>query len=199
MKRLTGFFLAVVLVLSSIMGVNQNTMTVNAQESVEYQKETIFNGEGFSVKYVIESQWNNEYIANVTISNTGENAIENWELSYKSEDEYSNIWNAKVAYHSAKNYNIKNAEHNQNINPGESVSFGFQGSFTNNKIDVPTSFKLLGDKLIVTGKECKVTFNLQSQWNSGCIIEVTLYNNSDENIEDWSVQFDFDNKIDNIL
>lgn len=46
--------------------------------------------------------------------------------------------------------------------------------------------------------DCQVTCKIQSQWDSGCIVEVTLYNSSDENIEDWSMQFTLADKIDNI-
>lgn len=101
-----------------------------AQETVQtqdMQKETVFDGDGFSVKYVIESVWEDPYIANVTIINTRSRTIENWELFYESSDEYSNIWNAVVTSHSARNYNVKNAGHNQNIAPGQLVFFGFSG------------------------------------------------------------------------
>lgn len=159
-KFIVLFTILSIMVCSTLWG---NYKVTGAEKNVT---ETVYNGDGFSVKYIIQSQWNNEYIANVIITNTGKEMIENWELSYESVDEYSNIWNAEVSYHSARNYNVKNAGHNQNIRPGESVSFGFQASFTNHKIDVPVSYKLLGDKLLVNNKECKVTFDIQNQWNA---------------------------------
>lgn len=110
MKKLMAIVLSLALALVSVLG--STGALVYAQNTVTYQKETIFYGENFTVKYVIENQWNDEYIANVTITNTGETTIENWELSYESADEYSNMWNAVVSYHSARNYNVKNAEHN---------------------------------------------------------------------------------------
>ena len=72
-------------------------------------------GENFRIEYEIVSQWNQGYIANVTIFNTGSTTIENWELSYQSADEYVNIWNACVDYRGAKYYNIKNAGHSSTV------------------------------------------------------------------------------------
>ena len=135
--------------LSCLMGTTAGDVTIVKAGTSAQQKETIFQGNGFTIKYIIESQWNNGYIANVVITNTGEEVIENWELSYSSTDEYTNIWNARVSYHAATIYNIKNAGHNQNIKPGESVSFGFQAAFTD-KINVPDSYKILGDRLVRT-------------------------------------------------
>ncbi|MCI9412460.1 MAG: hypothetical protein HFG36_10420, partial [Eubacterium sp.] len=113
------------------------------------QQTTTYAGENFRIEYQIVSQWDQGYIANVTIFNTGSTTIENWELSYQSADEYVNIWNASIDYRGANYYNIKNAGHNQNIRPGESVSFGFQAAYKGESVDIPRSYKILGDRLVV--------------------------------------------------
>ena len=136
--RITAFVLTVIMMVTSVFGNNDmNVKVAKASASVKYEKEKTYNGSGFSVKYVIENQWENQYIANVYITNTGTETIENWELAYESMDEITNIWNANITYHAATNYNIKNAEHNQNIQPGATVSFGFQASFTGSEIKTP--------------------------------------------------------------
>lgn len=194
-KITAGLLIFIMAVVSSLGGIQGNVN--KAQAKITYEKETVFYGEGFTVKYTIDSQWDNQYTANVVLTNTGDKPIENWELSYESYDEYGNIWNAKVSYRSARIYNIKNAGHNQNIEPNQSVSFGFQASF-NKTIDIPKSYKLLGETAEIDDSECQVTYNIQSQWNNGCIIDITLHNNSDEDIENWSMKFDLNCKIDNI-
>ncbi len=197
MKKRLRVLLSVILVICcTISQIEMKNVRVDA--SAQNQKETIYTGDGFSIKYVIEAQWNNEYIGNIIITNTGDQTIENWELSYKSHDVYSNIWNAEISYHAATIYNIKNAGHNQNIKPGESVSFGFQAFFSGKEMDIPKTYKILGDELVVNNKECQVNFDITNQWETGCIMEVSLYNNSDEAIEDWFMDFKFDNSIDNI-
>lgn len=49
-------------------------------------KEKVIKCDGFEVRYEISSIWNNGYIGNVYITNTGKETIENWELSYQSVD-----------------------------------------------------------------------------------------------------------------
>lgn len=194
-KITAGLLIFIIAVVSSLGGLQGNVNKVQAK--ITYEKETVYYGEGFTVKYTIDSQWGNQYTANVVLTNTGDKPIENWELSYESYDEYSNIWNAKVSFRSARIYNIKNAGHNQNIEPKQSISFGFQASF-NKTIDIPKSYKLLGETAEIDDSECQVTYNIQSQWNNGSIINITLHNNSDEDIENWSMKFDLNSKIDNI-
>ena len=197
--RITAFVLTVIMMVTSVFGNNDmNVKVAKASASVKYEKEKTYNGSGFSVKYVIENQWENQYIANVYITNTGTETIENWELAYESMDEITNIWNANITYHAATNYNIKNAEHNQNIQPGATVSFGFQASFTGSEIKTPDIYRIIGSEMIVNNSDYNVTYNLQSAWNTGCIMEITISNISDENIEDWSMKMDFPYTIQNI-
>ena len=43
--------------------------------------------------------------------------------------------------------------------------------------------------LSVCSDDVEVTYNINSLWNNGGIIDVTLHNISDENIEDWTLSF----------
>ena len=194
MKRALAILLFVGMMLSGIY----QPFSKTACYAGTNQQTTTYTGENFRIEYQIVSQWNQGYIANVTIFNTGSTTIENWELSYQSADEYVNIWNACVDYRGAKYYNIKNAGHNQNIRPGESVSFGFQAAYKGESVDIPRSYKILGDRLVVNNKECRIQFDVVNQWNDGCIMNASLYNNSDKNIEDWSMECSFDFEVQNI-
>ena len=57
---------------------------------------------------------------------------------------------------------------------------------------------MLGETAETDEGECEVTYNIRDLWNNGCIIDMTLHNNTDEDIESWSMKFDFNSKIDNI-
>lgn len=171
---------------------------IKAIANVNQSMVSIFTGSDFEVRFEISSIWDKGYIGNVCIKNIGPNVIENWELSYQSFDEYTNIWNATVDYRGAKYYNIKNAGHNQNIKPGDMVSYGFQASFNGENPDIPDKYSLIGDHLIVSTNDCVPKFEIVNSWNNGCIMNVSLYNNSDNNIEDWSLDCTFDFTIDNI-
>ena len=194
MKRALAILLFIGMMLSGIcQPFNKTTCSAGTD-----QQTTTYTGDNFRIEYQIVSQWDQGYIANVTIFNTGNTTIENWELSYQSADEYVNLWNACVDYRGANYYNIKNARHNQNIHPGESVSFGFQAACKGESVDIPRSYKILGDRLVVNNKECRIQFDVVNQWHDGCIMNATLYNNSDKNIENWSMEYGFDFEIQNI-
>ena len=68
--------------------------------------------------------WDTGYNATITITNTSDNVIENWCLTFPLNETISNIWNATISKEEENFYVIKNAGWNQDIAVGGSVSFG---------------------------------------------------------------------------
>ena len=106
-------------------------------------EESVYYGNGFKVEFNLKEHWDTGYNANVKITNTSDETIENWALGFNYNDRISNIWNAKIVEDENKaedeniagenNNNtsdlkplvIKNDVWNQDILPGSSVEFGF--------------------------------------------------------------------------
>jgi len=67
-------------------------------------------------------------VATVTITNNGNTAISGWQvgLSYSDGSTITNGWNANIT--GSGPFTAQNAGWNGNIAPGQSVSFGFQGT-----------------------------------------------------------------------
>lgn len=76
----------------------------------------------------IVADWGAGFTATVTVSNTGTKAIEGWKLAYDFPFAVSNIWNAKVASQVGNRFTLVDVGYNATIQPGGSISFGFNGS-----------------------------------------------------------------------
>lgn len=72
-KYLVQLLICIMVIVSSLGGIQGNINKVQAK--VTYEKENVFYGEGFTIKYTIDSQWDNQYIANVVLTNTGDKPI----------------------------------------------------------------------------------------------------------------------------
>lgn len=103
--------------------------------------------ENFSVDYVLDSDWDEGFSAALILTNTSEEALEDWTLEFDYARNITELWNGALISHEGDHYVIKNADYNANINPGESVRIGFNGT-DGLPEDVPTNFKLtiIGDK-----------------------------------------------------
>lgn len=101
-----------------------------------------------TVNYRVNSQWNDGFVADVSIGVTGA-AVNGWELrfTFPGNQRVTNAWNAVVTQ-TGSQVVARNADHNASIPAGSSTSFGFLGSFSGTN-SPPRSASL-------NGVECRV-------------------------------------------
>lgn len=111
-------------------------MTVNYEGNIEFPqvyyltRESVeVNEEDYVVEYIQNSKWENHVNGQIKITNIGTKPIEDWKLGFETSNvvnEIENIWNAKlIEIYEGVYCQVNNAEYNQNIEPGQSVEFGF--------------------------------------------------------------------------
>ncbi|MBO4702468.1 MAG: cellulose binding domain-containing protein [Lachnospiraceae bacterium] len=83
------------------------------------------NNELFSIDYNVTDEWEDGYTGQITITNNSENVIRNWALDFSCNNANISVWNAKILSHEGSRVSIGNMGFNADINPAESVSFGF--------------------------------------------------------------------------
>ncbi len=83
------------------------------------------NNEMFSIEYNVTDEWEDGYTGEITITNNSENVIRNWGLDLSCNNENISVWNAKIVAHEGNRVSVGNMGFNADINPNESVSFGF--------------------------------------------------------------------------
>jgi serine/threonine protein kinase len=97
-----------------------------------------------SVRYRVSSQWQNGFVASITITNTGTIPIQGWTLtfSFSAGQKISNGWNGYFQQNGSQ-ASVTNDSSNTDIAPGGSASPGFRGSCKQQN-PAPTSFTLNG-------------------------------------------------------
>jgi len=82
--------------------------------------------EDYTVDYKITEDWGDGYKAAVTITNNKATAIEDWRLTFSYGDNLiTQMWNAVILNNTDGTYQLGCETYNQNIAPGESITFGF--------------------------------------------------------------------------
>ncbi len=152
-------------------------------------------GDGYEVEFKVTNRWPGGFNGEFIVTNTGEKDIENWTLQYEFEHKITNIWNAKIITHENNTYIIKNEGYNQDIAVGNSITIGFQGLYEK-EIKAPRKYDLLVVEKEASNEDYTVIYKLINDWGQGYNAEISITNNGDEPIEDWSLEFDFDTKID---
>lgn len=83
----------------------------------------------YKVEYMEYSSWDNHINGKITITNCGNNRIEDWKLMLETNFNIESIWNATILTQEEEEsvyyYDIDNVVNNQNIEPQQSIEFGF--------------------------------------------------------------------------
>ncbi|WP_448471077.1 cellulose binding domain-containing protein [Mycobacterium kansasii] len=108
-------------------------------------------GSGITATYAPTSQWNNGFVANYTITNTGTAPVTDWQLQFDlpSNESITNLWNGQVAQ-SGTHYTVTPQSYDATIAPGSSVTVGFQAAQTGSYAP-PTNLLVNGQPVTGTG------------------------------------------------
>lgn len=147
------------------------------------------------IYYDITPHYGTVYQVNVTVKNISDETIHNWELSFNLTDEITSIWNGTITSVS-DGVVVKNAQYNQDIRPGETVSFGFIAS--GDETQILSEFALLNVESVTPQEQYDITYTIDSENGIGYNASITITNISDRTIEDWKLEFDFKDEIANI-
>jgi hypothetical protein len=95
-----------------------------------------------SVSFAITNDWGSGFGGQITITNNGATAINNWSLAFDWDRAITEMWNASVSSRSGNHYVVGNAGWNATIPGHGSVTFGFNGSSGNVGTDIPANYLL---------------------------------------------------------
>jgi hypothetical protein len=96
-----------------------------------------------NVRFQVVSDWGSGFTGQVTATNSGTTALNNWTLTFNYGGQISSIWDANIVSHTGNQYVVQGAGWNGTIPAGGSASFGFVAS-PGSAAGVPTHFVLAG-------------------------------------------------------
>lgn len=154
-----------------------------------------YTGDCFEVTYNVTNHWSDRYQCEMIIRNTGTEPIQDWSLAFVSDQNYDQIWNC-----TAESVNgltvFHNAGYNQDIAVGEAVYIGF--IMTADEVDIPEKYALLGEPDALSPDTYTAELSVMENWGTGYTAALTVTNNTTYTIEDWSLEFDWDQAITSI-
>jgi chitinase len=83
---------------------------------------------GLTETVKITSDWGSGFTAEVSVINSGASLIDDWIVKFDMPYDIVNIWNAEIVSHIGDTYTVRNASWNDQIAPGNQITFGFQAS-----------------------------------------------------------------------
>lgn len=86
--------------------------------------------------YKVDNEWPNGFTASITVTNDTSAAVNGWSINWAySSNRMTNGWNANFS--GSNPYTATNVGWNGNLTPGQSISFGLQGTKTSGSAERP--------------------------------------------------------------
>ncbi len=120
-------------------------MTVQYEDTIDEPKDGFLTRgcfeveDNYEIEYTEYSRWNDTKVnGQITITNNTERRIEDWKLELSSNLTFEQIWSAEICENLSEEgfCYLDNKEYNQNIEPGQSVSFGFIAECDGDKVEL---------------------------------------------------------------
>lgn len=189
-------FLSSILSLAVVVSFLPRTMRAEKSTNPEYYSVT--EGLEYTVQASIDSCWGSYANLRFEITNTGDETIRNWFLTFNLPYSIEGIWNACVFEENGfGTYTIQNAGWNQDVAAGETVIFGMTAfSLEESTVNMLPEFYLLNTTTkVVDFDSFSLNYQEYSVWNDGFNGGLFLTNLSSDSICDWTLRFSSNRSI----
>ncbi len=181
--------------LSAVLAASMAASVFTAVPVYAETSSATYTYDGYRVDYTVINEWFGNQNVNVTLTNTSSESILNWALGYDATGEISGIWNGYVYSKSDEDYIIKNAGYNYEIEPYQSVNFGY--TLSGDELEAPEKFELCSKRVDKT-EGYDVNLNVTGDWGDSFQAELIVTNTSDAPLEAWKLDFDSNFEITNL-
>ncbi len=149
----------------------------------------IYKYNDYEVTYDVTNSWGNTEVVSLSLTNTGDEAIENWMLYFDPNGDIQYTTNVEERTTLNGFTYFKNSGYNANVNPNCSVSFSYA---VNDCEAIPKDFILCQTRVDkVDGYD--VSLKVNQTWgdsNEHFNGEIILQNNTDDPVEAWELMID---------
>lgn len=196
-KKILTILTCLSLLLSIIptnWGIQVSADTLVSFEHEEYlssEKLRSFDDYDYSAEIVTLTQWSGHSNKEFIFKNTGTETIHDWRFTFDFNANIENPYNCYIIEHEGNLYTIGNADWNQDIYPGESITIGFTAASNDNSgiIEDPTFFFLNTKSELISNTDLSLSFQEYSNWTTGFSGAIILTNDSQQEIRDWTISF----------
>ena len=151
---------------------------------------SVQSGLEYEITTNMTSSWINHTSVDFVVSNTGDEIIHNWYITFNTPYTIDNIWNGAL-YETDGNgtYTITSNGWNQDIHPGETVTVGATFSSTEDEaLTIAPEWYLLNTQATVVDESLyTLDYTEYSSWESGFTGQLTLQPQID--CQHWSLTF----------
>ena len=145
---------------------------------------------GVKVLVAKKDSWDNGYVANISIENTGSESLSNWHIGLKVKGDIDSVWNSEYEIKDGK-LTLSYPTWKRKISAGETYTIGMKVNGTFGDFE---DFSYYEDAKDVSDLY-KIEYKVRNTWAHHAIIDAFITNTGDTTLRDWSLAMDYDADI----
>lgn len=114
---------------------------LNFPENISLCNKTVDATDSAEFSFEIQDHWDTGFVASISVTNTSDEALEAWRLSFKGNFEITGLWNAN-RLEADEGFLVENDVTTMHIGTGETKAFSFQGEITSGETPAVSDFVL---------------------------------------------------------
>lgn len=177
-KKIIASTLVAAILLQSVSALPAAAEETTATQNYVY--------DDYQIAYEVTNSWGTTQMVALTLSNTGDNTIENWMLYFDPNGDVTSVSDAQQATTSDGITYFRNSGYNADVAPNASVTFNYT---VDNCEVVPDSFTLCQTR-VAKESGYDVQLKVNESWGDSFNGEIILQNNTDTSIEAWELTVD---------
>lgn len=147
------------------------------------------------VEFKILSDWGSGYTAQLKLTNETDEPMTDWRIAFDFEGDVRNLYSGRVIVDRDGHYVFEGSSWNKTIKPGQSVTLGWNGSKSGDGI---SNVEFTAADISVPAGPYRIGYDLQADWGAGYVASINVSNNSEDDMNGWSLSFDYPYPITNI-
>ncbi len=145
----------------------------------------------------VVTSWEDKVQLNITVTNASDSAMNNWKVAFDFDGIIDQIWNAEILSAEDGEYIIGHPSWKTDLAAGESYTFGIIATKNSEETPSVVDSTLVSQEVTADTSSYEVVIN-KSEWSYGYNGEIVITNKSENSLEGWRIEFDFQDDITNI-
>lgn len=149
------------------------------------------------VEFKVLSDWGSGYNAQVKLTNETDKAMTDWRLAFDFDGDIKNLYSGKVVSAQEGHFVFEGSSWNRSLKPGRSIVLGWNGAKKGDSGQL-SNIEFGGTAIEVPAGPYLVGYDLQADWGTGYVASLSVSNNSEDNMNGWTLSFDYPYPISSI-
>lgn len=142
------------------------------------------------VEFKVLADWGTGYNAQIKLTNETAYTMTDWRLAFDFEGDIKNLYSGKLVSARDGHFIVEGHSWNRQLKAGRSIVLGWNGAKAPTEHEL-ANISFAGTQVEIPSGPYFVGYDLQADWGTGYVASINVSNNSEADMNGWTLSFDY--------